>query len=376
MRNLNNSSKGSVNTTLSKTVNTFKSILICTLTLIVGNAIAQNIITIDNNTGSTTTYQTIQDAHDNASPGDIIYVQPSGTSYGSVNIRKPLTIIGRSHSETNKRSQLGSVGQGANDITLRGLSFSSFNYDTGSPEPALRENLEITNCKFSNISLGIGSNPTDNSVIRGNIISSISISSLNTNILITNNIITGSISSGNNQSTLIANNVFRTTTINIINNDPDFPMILANNMFIFNRPSDASINLSNNSYGFSNNLTYNYGTGNAIFNPGSSSSFTNSNALENTDPLFVNVDSSNSSSLAGVSAYSPQNVPDEDLRLQAGSPALTAGSGGTEIGLYSNNYNYNLLGQPTGYPTLDVESYDVAVPKDGNINVTITAKAY
>jgi hypothetical protein len=362
-----------------KTISTFKKMaLVCAVGLMAFSLNAQNIITIDNNPGSTTTYQTIQEAHDNANAGDTIYVQPSGTTYGSVNIRKSLTIIGRSHSETGKISQLSGVNQGANNITLRGLVFSSFFYDTGSPEPALRENLEITNCRiFSTFQLGGGnSRPTNNSIIRGNLLQGISISTTSTNNLIRNNIL-GGLSSSNNQSTLIANNVFRTTNnISITNGDPNFPMILANNMFIFNSNTDRNVNFSGgNAFGLSNNLTYNYGAGNVILNPGNASAFTSTFALENTDPLFVNVDSSGGASLAGLSTYSPISVPNEDLRLQAGSPALTGGSGGTEMGLYYN-YNYNPLGQPTGYPTLDVESYDVVAPTNGNINVTITGKAY
>jgi hypothetical protein len=342
---------------------------------------AQTIITIDNNPGSTTTYQTIQEAHDAAQPGDIIYVQPSGSSYGSVNIRKPLTIIGRSHSEPTKVSRLSIVRQGANDITLRGLYMNGFDYDSNSPEPLLRENLVITNCYIVG---GITLGETDNSYIRGNVLGNfsvgISISSFANNVLITNNIIARGISSVNNQSTLIANNIFRRSSsgqIIISNNDPNNPLILANNMFIFNNNSDQNVSLSGSGgFGLSNNLTYNYGSGNVNFNHTGSGAYSNSGALVNTDPLFVNIDPTNSSSLAGTSLYRPENVPDEDLRLQAGSAALTGGSGGTEIGLYNNNYNYNHLGQPAGYPTLDIESYDVAVPKDSNINVTITAKAY
>ena len=64
-----------------------------------------------------------------------------------------------------------------------------------------------------------------------------------------------------------------------------------------------------------------------------------------------------------------------DLTLQAGSPALTGGGGGSQIGLYNNGFRYNMIGNPNGIPTLDVISYDGAIEKGSNINVTITAKA-
>ncbi|QAA80458.1 hypothetical protein EI546_01370 [Aequorivita sp. H23M31] len=58
-----------------------------------------------------------------------------------------------------------------------------------------------------------------------------------------------------------------------------------------------------------------------------------------------------------------------------GSPALTGGVGGTEIGI-SSNFNYKYLGNPRGVPAMDIVSYNGTVPKNGTINVTINAKAH
>jgi hypothetical protein len=63
------------------------------------------------------------------------------------------------------------------------------------------------------------------------------------------------------------------------------------------------------------------------------------------------------------------------LTLQAASPALTGGTGGSEIGLYNNGYLYDVLGNPKGIPVLDILNYDSTVPKNADINVTVKAIA-
>ena len=97
--------------------------------------------------------------------------------------------------------------------------------------------------------------------------------------------------------------------------------------------------------------------------------------MANTDPQFTNVDPTVSQSFADNSSYNPSTRIEDDLTLQAGSPALTGGGGGSQIGLYNNGFRYNMIGNPNGIPTLDVISYDGAIEKGSNINVTITAKA-
>ena len=58
---------------------------------------AQSIITFDNNPYSLTTYQTLQDSHDNAMLDDTIYVQLSDISYDRSVLFKPITVTGISH---------------------------------------------------------------------------------------------------------------------------------------------------------------------------------------------------------------------------------------------------------------------------------------
>ena len=345
--------------------------------------LAQTVITIDNNPTSTTTYQTIQEAHDNATAGDIIYVQPSGTSYGTAVITKAVTIVGRSHSEVGKVSQLGTVSIRSSNVTIKGISFSSLSYSqTGATTPPPYVGTKLYECEFTSATYGVYGTPNfvDDVEVRGCVIKSAqTIYPEATNLLFSNNVFASSnpFNTYNTSTLVVANNVFKSTsTITFTNNDAaDGTFILFNNMFLTNSGSDRAINLNTGPFNLSNNLTYNFGFGNMNFATNATGSYTESNALTNTNPLFTNVDNTVSQSFAGSSTYNPEFRPEDDLTLQATSPALTGGGGGDQIGLFNNSFNYSKLGIPRGLPTLDVTSYDGAVPKNGTINVTISAKA-
>lgn len=357
------------------------------LLLVSSSLLAQTIITIDNNSGSTTTYQTIQAAHDAASAGDIIYVQPSGTSYGQVTIDKELTIVGRSHNETTKVSQLDAIIIRSSDVTLKGLSFSSlYPQSSGALIAPPFERLTISDCKASSLQFGEGNvAPTviiDDIKVRGCLLPGTNyIYEDATNVLFSNNIFSSPspIYTHNTTSAVIANNIFRhyylySPTITITNYSTSGTAILYNNMFISNYDTDSTIAFTGN-FNLSNNLTYNYGTGNIVFTS-SNGTLSDSNTLVDTDPMFTNIDATITESFAGNYVYNPAFRLEDDLTLQATSPALTGGGGGTEMGLYNNGFLYNTLGNPKGIPTLDIISYDGAVPKNGTINVTINAKAH
>ena len=352
--------------------------------LLGSNAIlAQTVITIDNNPTSTTTYQTIQAAIDNAADNDIIYVQSSGTTYGTAVITKAVTIVGRSHSEVGKVSQLGTVSIRSSNVTIKGISFSSLSYSqTGATTPPPYVGTKIYECKFSSATYGVYGTPnfTDDVEVRGCVISgAMNIYPDASNLLFSNNTFVGSSSFSTyvTGTLVVANNIFRgISSLSLTNNDmANGTFILFNNMFFVNSASDINVNLNSGPFNLSNNLTYNWGFGNLNFATNASGSFTESNTLANTNPLFTDVDNTVSQSFAGASTYYPEFRPEDDLTLQATSPALTGGGGGDQIGLFNNSFNYRKLGIPRGLPTLDVTSYDGAVPKNGTINVTILAKA-
>lgn len=371
---------------VGRTLNTVKSLIICTLLLLASKAMAQNIITVDNNPGSTATFTGLQAALDGASPGDIIYVQPSAISYGNIIINKAITLTGRSHSEPSKLSIIGSVSVRSSDVTLKGLNIFSISHNTTGPNPIPFVDLSIFDCAILSsasfgIQAGVAVTTANNIILRGNaIFGNISVFNDAKNVIITNNIFAGSspLNIYNALSTIIGNNVFRfqSSPITFNNFDAINPVILSNNMFIFTfaTAGSASVNLNSGSYTLNNNLSYEFGGGNVSI--AGNGNITQNNTLANTNPQFTNVDRLSTQSFAGSSSYNPGFRLADDLSLQAGSPALTGGTGGSEIGLFANGFVYKALGVPRGIPTLDVLSYDPSVPKNGNINVIIKAKAH
>ncbi|QAA80459.1 hypothetical protein EI546_01375 [Aequorivita sp. H23M31] len=248
----------------------------------------QAILTVDNSPGSVAAYSNLQTAHDAASAGDIIYVQPSGTGYGNLTISKAITIVGASHSEPTNISQIGTISITASDIILKGLSISSISTIGGGTVPY--ENIEIFENKIGSISIGNGVDQTiDNIVIQGNQINFIGQYNNAANVLITNNII-ASITISNAATIVVSNNIFRSVYSNDINiyNYGLGTANLSNNMFIFSYPyGNTSVNLSGGPFQLSNNLFYNYYSSYPVSLAGN---YSETESFFNTDPQFVNVD--------------------------------------------------------------------------------------
>jgi hypothetical protein len=73
----------------------FKSVLpLTTLLLYLHAAIAQNMVVVNNTPGIVANYKTLQGAVDSVADGTLILLQPGPFSYGSVTIKKRVSIIG------------------------------------------------------------------------------------------------------------------------------------------------------------------------------------------------------------------------------------------------------------------------------------------
>lgn len=358
-----------------------QQILLAVSMLFAYTTIAQNIITVDNNPGSTTTHQTLLAAVNAAVDGDIIYLQPSETSYGSAtNITKSLTIVGRSHSEPNKVSKIGSITVRASNVTLKGLDMAIFRIE-GTTQ--ITENVNIFECQINAAIIGEdGMSDAKNIVVQGSILGRTVIGVNTENVLIANNIIARvgtMLDVAQAGTTIVTNNVFRgqtnsPDTSSIINNDA-VPLVLSNNMFyIGSANANQVFEFDTGDFILNNNLSYKIGS-TIQFNAINGGSITQNNTLANTNPLFTSIVSSTVASFGGGSTYNPSARLADDFTLQASSPALTGGVNGSQIGVYGNNFLYKQLGQPRGIPTLDVISNDVTVQQNGNLNITINAKA-
>ncbi|MGB5942963.1 MAG: right-handed parallel beta-helix repeat-containing protein [Leeuwenhoekiella sp.] len=347
---------------------------------------AQTTHTVDNNPDGIGDFTELQAAVDAASDGDIIYVQPSSTNYGNTSITKQLTLVGRSHSLANYISSIGLVTfqPGSSNSIIKGLQISNIRFGISDGTEGSISNITITENKLNNITLGMSSIQTvDNILIRGNQLAGIDIRNTATNILITNNIITGGfklICSNNPNSTLVTNNIFKITSQrpdNFFSTATNGTLNISNSIFLTYIGGSYNIGFSGN-YQINNCLTYDYAGGTLNFAGNTSPVNVVSNTLLDTDPQFVKVDPS--ASEVGTSiAYRSNNDLDpyyDDVHLASGSPAIGAGSGGADLGIYDGGFNFKPFGQPTGVPTLAIEAYSSSVPKNSTLDVTITAQAH
>ena len=345
---------------------------------------AQTYITIDNTPQSNTLYDNLQDAVDNAPDNAIIYVQPSPTSYGNATIDRPLTIVGRSHSETSNVSTVGAISVFNSDVTLKGLNINSTvtirdnDFTVATPDDYVT-NIKVFECKINNIVAGYtnGNYGANGVEIQGCVINSFTQHNTGLNVLVTNNIITSSVSVYTPTELLLTKNIFRGYNIfYLYNYSGGEIVIIHDNMFIFTYTfSDTTISLNSGEFNINYCLTYNYGLTDTVF--GGNGTWIINNTLENTNPLFTNVDSNVPGSFAGTSGtYNPATRLMDNLTLQGGSPALTAGGGNSELGVFANSFNYKNLGNPRGIPVMDILSWDGAAPAGGSITVDISAKAH
>ena len=130
---------------------------------------AQTIHIVNNTPGAAADFTSVQAAIDAASNGHIIYIQQSPTSYGNITVNKELTLVGRSHHETNSayRTTLGNItiAAGASNTTINGMSFNEiFSSGAGSIN-----NLLIKECYFRDYDLGANIS-INNLLIQGNFI--------------------------------------------------------------------------------------------------------------------------------------------------------------------------------------------------------------
>jgi hypothetical protein len=86
-----------------------KLFFLATLLLINYSVNAQNVITVDNSVGANAQYNDLQSAISAATNGATIYVHASEINYGDIDINKPITLIGFSHSSSDKKSMIDAI---------------------------------------------------------------------------------------------------------------------------------------------------------------------------------------------------------------------------------------------------------------------------
>lgn len=287
------------------------------------------VLTVSNNVASPGQYTVLQTACDAAVSNDTIYIHGSENDYGRVDITKPLTLIGTGVFAQKSIKQQTTIS----DIQIKWSSNGSQN---GGGSKIFGINLyrlliidEVNSTGIKNIL--IQRNRISQIEIQGNGVSS--------NININGNII-GSAQIFPGKSIYIKNNIIN----NLGGGDRNFvsTLVAANNI-IYGRCHLNRSSIYNNiftSYGskvfegceyssITRNLVsgkINYTNADIVFGTN-----TGGENILNEDPMFVDANSS------PMDYGYTSKGPFADYHLSAGSPAIGAGIGGVDLGIYGGD---------------------------------------
>lgn len=317
-----------------------------------------DIIRVNNNSGISADYASLQQAIDSANVGDTIYIEPSSTNYGNVNLTKQLSIYGPGYFLAENTGQQANLNTSKiNIITfLPASAFSSISGIVITQTLAIQTgNIAITRCYFTWNSTNLEFQGTN----------------ANTNVLIAQNYFFGNISHGSgtqNYTVFWRNNYFNGTTINTqgasIVNDFTNNVINCYSFTVYNSSFVNNIFVSVNNFNL-NNVSFNNGFEYNIFRTTSTPVDTALGNIVgvNTNVLFVG---SANGTTDGQWQILPGSLADgTGKEIPAGTP--------TDIGMYGGPNPYKLSGVPA-IPTI----YDLVVPTSnttGGLNVTIKAKS-
>lgn len=268
-----------------------------------------------NNSGVTGTniYATAQLAHDAAAAGDVIQLEPSANSYGSLSLSKNVTVVGPGYflglntglqaNPTPATLDQVVFNTGSTGASVSGVTVSSHIYIGASGVSVQRNYLP-----GSYIYVGYGTT-TSNLNIRQNYTSGLyNYNAGANNVLVTNNIIIGAIQLGSTTNGEFVNNV------------------------VLNNTNIDNFNVRNNYFAGAfqpNNNLYSY-------NISAQAGFTTANNNQNNVPQ------------ASVFTLSPGTTQfDAWYQLKAGTnPARGTGQNGADIGAFGGNTPYKLSGLP------------------------------
>lgn len=378
-------------------------------------ASAQTIRIADNNPNAPAgpnIYATLQAAIDAAAVGDIVYVQPSLTTYGNVTINKRITLRGIGFNTGRDLAYNSATGDitltntvdnttNASGTIIEGICVCTSNarinlgVQTGTFGYTLRD-ITISKCVLGGNGLfRTGGNVAADNIIVRNCFTGIYFEPTGsvTNLLIYQNflysiyfnggslssaIISNNIVDKGNSNRFGFNNSLSTNSVVITNNNFLAEDDISGSSFMQYDLHDAIVS-NNIFYGcsprytngpvfernvFVNNLSF--GTSNDALPPaGTGVGNTGSNNQVGQNPLFVNA------------PFNALWAATWDFTLQATSPAKDAGSDGTDIGITGGSYpvNKNLDYRPTSTPVILQFNPSAVVPQNQPLKSNIKAKA-
>jgi hypothetical protein len=297
---------------------------------------------VNNMPGVTANFTTAQAAHDGASAGDTIHLEPSVNSYGYVTTTKKLTWLSIGYFLTeNPGNQFSTAYGSIMGINLNaGSDGSVVSVITAGTINIYAPNVSVTRSVFN--MLGIDVLAVNTIVSRCFITNYVNINS--TDVIISNNIVGTGITMVNaGNSAIITNNVLNYS----IRNEQYFgPSNIYNSVF------QNNISVKGGIINFSNSqATYNMSP-DASF-PAGNNNFLNTNMAN----VFIN----------------PTGGRDLDYVLKPGSPAIGVGNGGIDLGAFNGAASY-VLGLQPAIPAITALSAPSA-NNSSTINVTFSAKS-
>jgi hypothetical protein len=336
-----------------------KQILISTFVVCLSLTSFARIWRVNNNAGVNADFSTLTAAITAAAAtGDIIYVEPSATSYDentTVTINKQVKIIGNGAF----LSQHAGLQVNSNESKFTNTTLS---FDVGSDGSSI---YGITTMGFSII-------PSVNSItIQRCKMNEVLILLAHNNISLLENWVSGyivSVGMGSVSNFLLKNNIIQ----GYVDIKTDDAATIENNTIV---SSSYALNLNNNTtVAVINNILKSSGGAPSIVQ-GSGATYSNNicsdNALPNTNGNQLNVD------IATVLTTIPF-TSDGDAQLKAGSPALNTGlyGSGDDIGAFNNGTGRStfVLGLIPPYPTI----YALSGPNiitTPTMNVTISTRS-
>jgi hypothetical protein len=285
-----------------------------------------------------------------ASPGDVILVKGTGTSYGDCSISKSLTLVGNGYNPKTLSgfpTQLVNITITANTgtVNIRGIECNSLVASVNS------DNVVVEFC-IVNGQLNVGQSTCDNWLIKNCIFPDYFhyINGDNpTNVTIEHCFIGGGVQMGSTAANIIVrNNIFANTqsysAFGTIGNAMIINNIFYNAFFIGSNAYFGTCIITNCIIAY--NLTYRSGVGGT--NPVPPINVAGNDVHDNTvnaNPNFYSY-----TTVSGGAA-----IPfafTQDFRINAGSPALTAGQpltlggAGTQVGIYANSFDFSMTGEP------------------------------
>lgn len=311
----------------------------------------QNLKRVNNNPGIDADYTNLQDANDNASDGDTIYVEGSETEYPGANISQSVTIIGPGYflsenpeTQANRLEAMfnGNINfnAGSGGSTITGCSMKSYQFDL----IIKVDNISIIRCNVYQININAD---VENILILQNYVGdNIEVTGTGkiTNSVISNNIVKDEIYFGPTSGQLqITNNVvFNTST-----NYPTRPINVYNSNITNNITCNPAYSIEENS-------------GNTITNNILAVDGTNANGNQY-NVVMANV----FADYNGTQGYST----DGKWQLKAGSPAIGAGTGNVDCGVFGGVSPYVLSGLPD-LPHI----YEAEIPATANSGDGLSVK--